>query len=185
MPSLKELGEWATVIGVPLIVITIIIAGAQLYWQIREAKSEATDAKKEARDAAKEARNTREAIERTELQLANNHLLFRAGEMERLRDRLDRAVVEGVDADVSQIFRDWPGYANDSIAILKLQRSDDHADAIGILEESISMASRAKDQIIGRKSSLADASQMGREQIDRACTVVAGVASTLKFSRSV
>lgn len=179
-------------VGVPLIVLSVAIAAAQLYWQIRDAKAEATsakneagDAKRSAGDAAAEARSTREAIERTEIQLANNHLLARAGEVERLRDRLERAVADESGTDASQILRDWPLFASDLIAILQLQKSGDHDDAIKALEDSIAASSRAKDQIIGKKASLADATQAGREQIDQACSAVARVASTLKFTRSI
>jgi len=173
-------------------VASICIAAGQLYFQIRGAAREATNAKNEAGeasrragDAAQEAKNTRSAIERTELQLANNHLLYRAGEMQRLRDRIDRAVAQGSDDEVSQILRDWPGYASDSIAILKMQTSDDHSAAIRALEDSVVAASRAKDQIIGKKASLPDATEDARELIDRACSAVSTVASTLKFTRSI
>lgn len=179
-------------VGVPLIVLSVAIAATQLYWQIRDAKAEATnakneagDAKRSAGDAADEARSTREAIERTEIQLANNHLLARVGEVERLRDRLERAVADESETDASQILRDWPLFASDLIAILELQKTSDHEDVIRALEDSIAASSRAKDQIIGRKASLADATQAGREQIDQACSSVARVASTLKFTRSI
>lgn len=190
--AVEDIAQWATIIGVPLIVASIVIAAAQLRWQIRGARSEAQGAKNEAGeakrsagDAADEARNTRAAIERTELQLANNHLLFRVGEMERLRDRLDRAVADGAETDASQIFREWPAYASDLIAILKMQNSDEHKDAIKALEDSIGGASRAKDQIIRGKVPLAEATQNGRELIDQVCSAVIGVASTLKFTRSI
>jgi hypothetical protein len=180
------------VIGVPLIVVSVAIAAGQLYLQIKEAKAEATHAKDEAGranrsagDAASEARSTRKAIERTEVQLANNHLLARAGEVERLRDRLERAVADDHESDASQILRDWPLFASDLIAILELQKTGDHADAIKALEDSIAASSRAKDQIIGKKASLPEATQSGREQIDQACSAIARVASTLKFTRSI
>jgi hypothetical protein len=105
--------------------------------------------------------------------------------MERLRDRLDRAVADGAGNDASQLFRDWPAYASDLIAILKMQQNEDHDDAIAVLEDSISGASRAKDQVIRGNLSLAEATQSGRDHIEQACGAVIGVASTLKFTRSI
>jgi hypothetical protein len=164
--TIAQLAEWATVIGVPLLLV-------QLYFTRRSAK-----------DAAQEARDTRSAVERTELRLANNHLLVRAGEMERLREKLDDAVGGENGKDAIQILREWPTLAHDGVAILALADARQHADAVDLLKESMSAAIAAKDRLIGQKAPVEEATRHARELIERSCAAVSGVASTLKFTRS-
>jgi hypothetical protein len=164
--TLEYIAQWATVVGVPFLLV-------QLYFTQRS-----------ARNAASEAKGTRTAIERTERQLANNHLLVRAAEMDRFRERLDSAVQGNRNTDAAKILREWPNFANDGVAILTLIDATEHVVAIRQLKDSMSAAVEAKDRLIGEQISVEEATRESRDLIEQACAAVAEVASTLKFTRS-
>jgi hypothetical protein len=165
-----NLPEWLTVVGFPLVLVGLVLAGLQG----RDTKRVAYDASTAAREsrrasegsalAADSARASAEsarvsadaaraAIERTERNLADNHMLILIPQLHALARDFDVAQEAQSREAILAVLSAWVGVASELLGLLEADDSEE-AELMRRLDQSASRTSEAKNALIGDKAEI-------------------------------
>ncbi len=138
-----------------------------------------------AKGAETTAQATKEAVERTEKRIADNHLLILIPQMSLYRRELDLAVDRPDRQETLRLLGDWPTLASELQGILQRVDSVGHSKLIKDLERSTKLTGKAKDAIISKRDQLEPATSVARQLITEISASSSKIVGEMKaFTRS-
>ena len=181
-PNPWTIVDVVTVVGLPLALVALLAARVQLRdgkQAAEQARAIAADVKVVVQETRGVATATRDAVERTERHLADNHLLLLLPALVQLRRSIDSAVRLNQAEPLIDYFSDWLEISSEGHEIL-VRRGTDDSGLHGRLEQTAKIVSKAKDAVVESEASMFDSTRRARSRISEDCSLASAILGRMK-----